>query len=259
MKANMALSVTTFSLVLVCLTLASTSKGGSSREKQFCGDEKFYCPTRTLTDKCLDRKLRCTNSRVCLDFNGNEEKCFEVSTSPGTYNFFKKKSPLSSGSSSKRGLELNHWFVQYRGFAYEFGSYLFQELDVNDPNYKYGPGREKVRSQELVGSSDCTREQVLRFVGRWLQANPKYKLFKSNCQHFAQRLLKELGDGCPDGARRQVDDIESLKAPSDCYNSVGRQDDHAETLKPSQGLTITHWKRRKITCRTGKVLIKWHL
>ena len=110
---------------------------------------------------------RCTGSNVCVDSSGNEANCFESST-PGMYNYFKKRSPLlSKGSSSKkkRSLDLTHWFVEYRGFVYEFGkSYGSHELDVNDPNYKYGPGREKVLSKKLVGSSRCTRDQVNSFV-----------------------------------------------------------------------------------------------
>ena len=110
---------------------------------------------------------RCTGSNVCVDYSGNEGNCFESST-PGMYNYFKKRSPLlSKGSSSKkkRSLDLTHWFVEYRGFVYEFGkSYGSHELDVNDPNYKYGPGREKVLSKKLVGSSRCTRDQVNSFV-----------------------------------------------------------------------------------------------
>ncbi|XP_078349555.1 uncharacterized protein LOC144634478 [Oculina patagonica] len=215
----MALSITTLCLVLSCLTLASRSNG-MKKENQYCGDEKFYCPTES---QCFNREFRCTASKVCLDFNGNEAKCFESNT-PGMYVYYKKTTPLpSSGSSSKRKRSVwdtaRHWFVEYRGFVYEFGTYGFQELDINDPNYKYGPGREKVSSEEYTGSSRCTRQQVLTFVGKWLHANPEYRLFKNNCQHFAKRLLEELEMNCPNRIRRQDDNTESLKAPSECYTS----------------------------------------
>lgn len=196
--------------------------GRTGEENQRCGKQKFYCPT---TDKCFDRSLRCTESnmsKVCVDSRGNEAKCFESST-PGMYKYFKKKAPLpSSGSSSKkkRSLDLSHWFVEYRGFVYEFGaSYGTHELDVNDPNYKYGPRGEKILSEDLVGSSRCTRDQVNSFVKKWLEANPKYKLLSNNCQHFAKRLLEELGMNCAHRGRREVDDTESLKAPSECLSS----------------------------------------
>ena len=193
----------------------------SGRTGEHCGAQTFYCPTK---NQCFDRSLRCTGSKVCVDFSGKEAKCFESST-PGRYKYFKKKAPLpSSGSSSKRkrsvSISPSHWFVEFRGFVYEFGSsYGTHELDVNDPNYKYGPGGEKVLSEELVGSSSCTRDQVNSFVKRWLDANPKYNLLSNNCQHFAKELLKELGINCSNRGRREVDDTESLKAPSECLSS----------------------------------------
>ena len=210
--------MTTFCLVLMlgCFMVANGRK-----ENQRCGDQKCYCPT---TNQCFDRSLRCTGSKVCVDSSGKEAKCFESST-PGMYKYFKKKAPLpSSGSSSERkrsvSLSPSHWFVEYRGFVYEFGlSYGTHELDVNDPNYKYGPGGEKVLSEELVGSSSCTRDQVNSFVKRWRDANPKYNLLSNNCQHFVKQLLKELGRNCSNRGRREVDDTESLKAPSECLSS----------------------------------------
>ena len=221
----MALSTRPFCLVLM-LSCFKVISGGTGKENQHCGDQKFYCPT---TKRCLDRSLRCTGSNACVDPTGNEARCFESST-PGVYNYFKKTSPLSSSGSSskkKRSLSLRHWFVEYRGFVYEFGrSYGSQELDVNDPNYKYGPGREKVLSEELVGSSRCTRDQVNSFVKRWLKANPKYNLLTNNCQHFVKRLLKELGMNCSNRGRREVDETESLKAPSECRNKLSSSSFH---------------------------------
>lgn len=212
--------MTTFWLVLM-LGCSMVASGRTGEGNQRCGDQKFYCST---TDQCFDRSLRCTGSKVCVDSSGNEVKCFESST-PGKYKYFKKTAPLpSSGSSSKRkrsvSLWPSHWFVEYRGFVYEFGSsYGTHELDVNDPNYKYGPGGEKILSEDLVGSSSCTRDQVNSFVKRWRDANPNYNLFLNNCQHFVKLLLEELGMNCPNRRRREVDDTESLKAPSECLSS----------------------------------------
>lgn len=226
----MALSITALCLVFGGLTLASRSNN-NEKENQYCGGEMFYCPTKY---QCFDRRERCTASKICLDYNGNEAKCFESST-PGMYKFLKKTSPLpSSGSSSRKrrsmssifrtishifSYELKHWFVEYRGFAYEFGTYGIQELDVNDPNYKYGPGREKVHSEEYMGSSSCTREQVLSFVDKWLRANPGYTLHDNNCQDFAQALLNQLSWNCPSRVKREDDNTESLKATSKCATS----------------------------------------
>ena len=145
----MTQSIISFCLLLWCinLSLVYSSSSSSGKENQHC-DNGFYCPTE---DQCFNRNLRCTSLKVCTNSNGNEAGCFE-SIDPGKYDYYKKKSPISSISSSsksKRSIsDTKHWFVEYRGFVYEFGSYGLQELDVNDPNYKYGPGRGKVSSEE---------------------------------------------------------------------------------------------------------------
>ena len=59
----------------------------------------------------------------------------------------KHKRPLRGGGGGGEGRifsKIRHWFVEYRGFVYEFGKAGDQELDINNPNYKYGPGGEKV-------------------------------------------------------------------------------------------------------------------
>lgn len=107
--------------------------------------------------------MRCIELKVCVDFNGKEIKCFESSIF-GMYKYFKKKVLLLfSGSFFKRkwlvSLLLSYWFVEYCGFVYEFGLlYGIYEFDVNDFNYKYGLGGEKVFFEELVGSSSCIRD-----------------------------------------------------------------------------------------------------
>jgi len=149
-----------------------------------------------------------------LDSNGKEAKCFESGTAR-MYKYFKKEAPFSSSSSSRKKRDLfnfNHWFVEYRGFVYEFGSYGFQELDINDPNYKYGPGREKVVDQEYMGTSRCTRDQLMRFINKWLEANPNYNVVANNCQDFAKAVLRELEKNCPNRVRRQDEDKESFES-----------------------------------------------
>ena len=210
---DMALSITTFFLVFSCLTLASRCNGGSKAEpeNQHCGNEKFYCPTEK---QCFDRELRCTASNACA-----MGKCYESST-PGKYTYYKKRSLLLVSRPGKRKRRVSaepfHWFVEYRGFVYEFGGYGFQELDINDPNYKYGPKGKKIvvynkNNEKPTGSSTCTRDQILTFKDKWLQANSNYHLIKNNCQDFAKQLLKELKENCAS--------IEGLKAPSACYTS----------------------------------------
>jgi len=71
-----------------------------------------------------------------------------------------------------------------------------------------------------LGDSSCKREQILRFINKWLEVNPNYKLLANNCQDFAEALLKELGNNCPNRVRRQDEDKESLKAQCP-INSAG--------------------------------------
>ncbi|XP_031558403.1 uncharacterized protein LOC116294863 [Actinia tenebrosa] len=182
---------------LLCLSLLCCIASCTRREQQTCGEEKFYCPS---TKECLNRDLRCTNKKVCVDLeSGQENNCFEER--PGRYRYYKKQSPLLSSGSSKskrlvKGWNFKHWFLEYRGFAYEFGTYGHQELDVNDPNYKYGPGREKVVKEELLGTSSCTRDDVLGFRREFMAANPKYKLHCNNCQTFVEFLAEKLKNDC---------------------------------------------------------------
>ena len=204
-------SLNTICFMLACLTLCSwfqcSSASGSSSssgelETEKCGKKMFYCPHN---DECFDRKLRCTSSMVCVDINNNEANCHETGPGSGRYDFYRKKSPL------KGLLKLaDHWFVEYRGFVYEFGSAGYQELDINDPNYKYGPGREKVTAEDLQGTSSCTRDEVTTFIDKWLELNPNYHLIANNCQDFAKAVINELRSNCPHRVKRQAD--ESLKA-----------------------------------------------
>ena len=131
------------------------------------------------------------------------------------YNYYKKESRLkifsSVSSRKKRAVEnLNHWFVQYRGFVYEYGDAGYQELDINDPDYKYGPGGVKVVAETLKGTSCCTRNQILEFIEKWLEANPNFHLLANNCQDFAIALLRELKDNCL--KRKEAEEKERLKA-----------------------------------------------
>lgn len=158
---------------------------------------KFYCPR---TNQCFDRKERCTG-KVCLDAKGKEDKCYE-SRVAGMYKYIKKTSSLTKLTRRIAHwkfckYELSHWFVEYRGFIYEFGeSYGFQELDMNDPeNIKYGPrGRVKVATSMQMGISSCTRDEVLNFINKALDL--KYKLCSNNCQDFARELMNFLASNC---------------------------------------------------------------
>ena len=91
-------------------------------------------------------------------------------------------------------LRLEHQFIEYRGFTYEFGeSYGVQILDTADPLYKYKNGKElNSNGIEYVGTSYCTWQDATKFVDGW---NKKYRLLTHNCQHFADGLKEYLTTG----------------------------------------------------------------
>ena len=96
---------------------------------------------------------------------------------------------LTSSSSSSKQYRLEHQFVAYRGFAYEFGSsYNTQILDISDPQYKY-IGNRNVKRYTNGGTSYCIYDEAVLFVNSWAD---KYSLLFNNCQHFAIALSAYL-------------------------------------------------------------------
>lgn len=227
---------------------SSSCGGASGMDNQGCGMFNFYCP---VTNQCFDRKWRCIE-KVCLDpKSGKEPNCFPDRDRQGMFEFYKKKARLRRLSSKwKANLtlpEFNHWFVEYRGFAYEFGKcFGVQELDVNDPKYKYGKPGLDIKGNTIVfyvkrmGSSSCKREEVLRFNDKWKKENPKYHLYNNNCQDYARELIDELHRNCR-GKREQNEDDDNLKAPIQCFheNSSSRWSYRA-LLSPLISFAIFH-------------------
>ena len=175
----------------------------------------FYCPSRQ--PKCsYKRDQRCTTAKVCLNPAGKEEGC-EEATSPGRYEIFRGKSYIASFAKSsrdrkKRSVEdIKHWYLQYRGFVYEFGKpYGVQELDINDPNYKYGPGGTKKATWTMEGTSSCARGPVIT-VARCFEKLYDYDLLCNNCQDFYKTLFNLLEDNCS-----EMKDVKSPSSALDC-------------------------------------------
>uniref|UniRef100_A0A1X7STX9 Uncharacterized protein n=1 Tax=Amphimedon queenslandica TaxID=400682 RepID=A0A1X7STX9_AMPQE len=94
----------------------------------------YYCP---IGKECLaPRDARCTKKQNCppLDKSCNKQH-------DNSYLIQIGHSKLFGFPGSKR-IPLEHQFVIYRGFAYEFGKpYNTQVLDIADPWYKYACGR----------------------------------------------------------------------------------------------------------------------
>ena len=152
-----------------------------------CGDsEGFYCTGESdSSDKCKPRYQRCVSSDVCAD----EDGCGQTSND-GEYTINLGHSELGCFGFKRTILE--HRFVTYRGFTYEFGkNYGVQTLDINDPDYKYINGRWlNSGGIEVTGTSYCTQDDADLIAQSW--SNKKYNLFTRNCQHFAKAMITAL-------------------------------------------------------------------
>ena len=189
----------------------SSSSNGPGVAPQTCGTNRFYC--QYSTQQCLPRTQRCIGSNVCNNPNtGAEELCNEDPQNPGYYIVELGRANLGFLGSRKRSTDdqssiLEHQFITYRGFNYEFGkSYRVQILDIAVPIYKYAGGRD-VKSTKPVCPSSCTMEDANLFVEYW-RNDRKYNFITNNCQHFACALQDTLlHSPCAQGRkRRQVDD-----------------------------------------------------
>ena len=189
------------SKILLCLLLSSSlvranvirssSSSGAGTANQTCGTDNinFYCPVDRL---CKPRSQRCTHANVCNNPDTNtEDGCYETSIS-GLYNIQLGHAKLGFSGSKQYALE--HQFILYRGFAYEFGkSYGVQILDTADPQYKYRNGMHlNSKGIEIIGSGYCTWEDATSFANGW---NKRYSFFFRNCQHFAIALEEFLTTG----------------------------------------------------------------
>ena len=173
--------------------------GGDAANQTCDGTSKsnsqFYCEH---DEQCYNRSLRCVEADVCINPVTNKEECCNetVHQCTGKYNIILGRSKLF-GKRRKRfwwgNYKLEHQFIVYRGFAYEFGSYGVQILDICDPLYKYKNGKDlKKNGLRVVGSGYCTWEDAKEFVDGW---DEKYKLIGNNCQHFANGLKEFLTTG----------------------------------------------------------------
>ena len=184
------------SIILLCLLVSSSlvraniirsCNSGTGVATQTCNNTSFYCP---FDKKCKPRSQRCTHPSVCTNTTTTiEDGCFETNVTR-YYNILRGRSSLlKSFSRSKRWYELNHHFIVYRGFAYEFGSdSKVKILDTADPQYKY-----KNKKLRKNGVSNCTYEDATKFANGW---TCNYWPIGKNCQDFANALVKNLTKGC---------------------------------------------------------------
>ena len=141
---------------------SSSSSSRAGVAPQTCGTDNtnFYCPYDGM---CKPRSQRCTpGSRICDNpANTMEEGCLSDTSPPGEYIIKLGHAELGLSGSRKR-IILEHRFITFRGFTYEFGSsYGVQILDITDPMYKYINGQGlNSNGIETLGSSYCTWEDA---------------------------------------------------------------------------------------------------
>ena len=165
----------------------SSSNSGAGPADQVCGTTGFYCTGEPdPSNKCKPRSSRCVGSDVCP----NEDGCGET-VNEGQYYVNLGHAELGLFGSRKRQYKLEHQFITYRGFTYEFGmSYGVQILDINDPDYKYINGRSlNSNGIETVGRSYCTQADADQFASIY---DDRYSLNSNNCQHFTIALQEHL-------------------------------------------------------------------
>ena len=154
------------------------SSSGAGTAPQTCPNG-YYCPS---DGQCKSpRNDRCTSSQDCTGLDDCEKQA-------DGYRIRIGHTRLTSFSSSSKQYRLEHQFVVYRGFAYEFGgSYNTQILDISDPQYKYLNDRNVRYTND--GTSYCTYNEAVLFVNDWAR---RYNVITNNCQHFAIALSAYL-------------------------------------------------------------------
>ena len=185
-------------LLAIVFTLSFCScRANNSHYKEYsvwCNFKEYFCPQNRT---CLPSFQRCTPDEVC-QYEGGLDKCLKV--------YPRDQSAYGILIGHVRSFDTNpileifgieHQFLQYRGFAYEFvlhgvivhdlnlPQYIYRDKNKRDPE-KY-PRREFTRRGIVqVGFSYCTYKEVGVFNRMWNRL--QYKQFTFNCQHYVKAL-----------------------------------------------------------------------
>ena len=201
------------SRVLFCLGLAFCLKfcaasSGSCSSFGLSGDEfdtscnisQYYCDIDGL---CKPRGERCTRFPSCVDFFGIETAGCNCDTSGrcrvsiGMQSLFSKKRQLP---------RLEHDFIEYKGFVWEYGCYGTRILDMNDP--LFASQRPTPLRRNFLGKSSCSYDDALLFLEYTgnTYSRESYSLRSNNCQDFAAAFSRWLLDDCTVRRRRTASD-----------------------------------------------------
>ena len=109
-------------------------------------------------------------------------------------------------SSKKRDIRLEHDFIEYKGFVWEYGCYGTRILDMNDPLFP--SQRPTPLRRNIIGKSSCSYSDALLFLEHTgnTYTSAKYSLVFNNCQDFAAAFSRWLLDDCTIRQKRATRD-----------------------------------------------------
>ena len=158
-----------------------------------CRDSEYYCDVDEL---CKSRDERCiglsNGSLSCVNpFSGIERGC--DCDAAGRCRITLKSYPLLT---KKRQIRIEHDFIEYKGFVWEYGCYGTRVLDMNDP--LFSQQRTTPTTTMYQGKSSCSYSQALLFLEHTgnQYSRARYSVLVNNCQDFAEAFTRWLKDGC---------------------------------------------------------------
>ena len=166
-----------------------------------CSDTQYYCD---VDSSCKPRDERCAGLGSCINpFSGTEIGC-DCDTFGRRCDIILNSYPLISGR--KRQIRVEHDFITYKGFVWEYGCYGTRVLDMNDP--LFNAQRTRATSTTNRGRSSCSYAEALMFLDytRNMYSRESYSLTSNNCQKFAAAFTRWLLDDCRVPRRKRAAD-----------------------------------------------------
>lgn len=181
------------------------------------------CTEYICRGKCYPREHRCVSRELdpCFHNCGLQERDqrFEIEMGLYKYSYTKiskytgiQNNPRQIGNSNSKSNDetqnfftnffkksIHHYFVLYKGFAYDFSpdgigirdiNYFFYEYEYHDKSSDTGV----CLIYKLNGSSNCSVAQVHAYVLKYNHSS--YNLIQDNCQDFANNLIATLLADC---------------------------------------------------------------
>ena len=169
-----------------------------------CSNTEYYCDVDRL---CKSRLDRCTGSTSCVNGFGFERGC-DCDTS-GRCDITLQSYPLSiSGKKRKILPRVEHDYIEYKGFVWEYGCYGTRVLDMNDPLF-LSQRRSPTRTTHR-GTSSCSYSEAslfLEYTGNHY-SRENYSLLRNNCQKFAAAFTTWLRSDCAVRGKRAADTVD---------------------------------------------------